>query len=97
MLQEGLAFYLKRFKDMGYQVKIDTNGTFPEKLKRLVEEGLVDYVAMDVKNSLKRYGETMGIEDFNLDGIKKHCLFKRKVMCLMNSEPRIVKNSQSRI
>lgn len=96
LLQEGLAFYLKRFKDMGYQVKIDTNGTFPEKLKRLVEEGLVDYVAMDVKNSLKRYGETMGIEDFNLDGIKESIAYLKEGHVPYEFRTTIVKNFHSK-
>ena len=50
---------------MGYAVKLDTNGSFPDKLARIVEAGLVDYVAMDIKNSQESYGRTIGIEDYD--------------------------------
>ena len=50
-LTPDLASFLKKIKDMGFSVKLDTNGSNPRILKHLVEEGLVDYVAMDVKNS----------------------------------------------
>ena len=60
LLQDNLADFLRAIKQMGYAVKLDTNGSFPEKLRELVEEGLVDYVAMDIKNSPARYAETTG-------------------------------------
>lgn len=60
LLQDGLAAFLRDIKALGYAVKLDTNGSFPEKLRELVEEGLVDYVAMDIKNSPARYAETTG-------------------------------------
>ena len=63
-LQPDLADFIARVKDMGYAVKLDTNGYRPEVLRRLVEAGLLDYVAMDIKNSLPRYGETVGISRF---------------------------------
>ena len=43
---------------MGFKVKLDTNGYHPERLKELYREGLIDYVAMDIKNSLEKYGIT---------------------------------------
>ncbi len=46
-------------------MKLDTNGSFPDKLARIVEAGLVDYVAMDIKNSQENYGRTIGIEDYD--------------------------------
>ena len=54
---------------MGYAVKLDTNGTRPEVLRALVGEGLVDYVAMDVKNSPARYALTAGIPAAELSGV----------------------------
>lgn len=57
---EEIAAFLTKVKALGYLVKLDTNGFFPEKLRKLVSSGLVDYVAMDVKNSLSRYAETVG-------------------------------------
>ena len=59
-LQHELPHFLKRIKDMGFLVKLDTNGSFPERLKSLCKKGLVDYVAMDVKNSPTMYPQTVG-------------------------------------
>ncbi len=61
LLQRDLPEFLRRIKDLGYPVKLDTNGSFPDRLRRVVEDGLVDYVAMDVKNSPARYAETTGV------------------------------------
>ena len=60
MLQEKLDVFLRQIKEMGYAVKLDTNGSFPDKLQELVNMQLVDYVAMDIKNSPARYAETTG-------------------------------------
>ena len=51
LLQSGLEDFLAHVKELGYLVKLDTNGSNPAKLQSLVQKGLVDYVAMDVKNS----------------------------------------------
>ena len=59
-LQPGLADLLRRIKALGFAVKLDTNGSRPQVLKQLVEAGLVDYVAMDVKNCPSRYAQTIG-------------------------------------
>ena len=59
-LAPDLTEYIKRIKDLGYSVKLDTNGYRPEAMMKAVESG-VDYIAMDVKNSLERYAETTGI------------------------------------
>ena len=58
-------------KELGYQVKLDTNGSFPEKLKKIVSAGLVDYVAMDIKNSRESYGKTIGIEGYDTGNVEK--------------------------
>ena len=60
LLQSGLAEFIERVKKMGYKVKLDTNGAFLDKLKQLVVAGLIDYVAMDVKNSRELYNKTCG-------------------------------------
>lgn len=52
---------LKKIKSLGLKIKIDTNGNFPEKLKEIMDLGLVDYVAMDVKNSKEKYLETINV------------------------------------
>ena len=65
-LYPGLDQLLKAIKSLGFAVKLDTNGSRPEVLKELVMKGLVDYVAMDVKNSPQRYAETVGLTHFDL-------------------------------
>ena len=60
-LQKDLPEFLGKIKAMGYAVKLDTNGYRPEILKSVVEQGLIDYVAMDIKNCPDRYSETTGI------------------------------------
>ena len=57
---------LTSVKALGFAVKLDTNGSRPQVLKELVAKGLVDYVAMDVKNSPQRYAETVGLTHFDL-------------------------------
>ncbi len=67
LLQKDLPAFLRKVKALGYPVKLDTNGSFPEQLKALVEEGLIDYVAMDIKNCPDRYAETAGVEHPGVD------------------------------
>ncbi len=62
LLQKDIENFIRNVKEFGYAVKLDTNGSFPEKLKFLVTEKLVDYVAMDIKNSPERYAETIGTD-----------------------------------
>ena len=71
LLQEGLEGFLREIKNLGYKVKIDTNGFMTDKLKYLIEEKLVDYVAMDIKNSPANYGKTIGLPNFDLKDIKR--------------------------
>lgn len=61
MLQPGLLDFVKQIKELGYMVKVDTNGLMPDKLKQLVESGCVDYIAMDIKNSFDKYEATAGL------------------------------------
>ncbi len=61
MLQKDLPFFCEKIKNMGFSVKIDTNGFFPLQLKYIVNNGLADYVAMDIKNTWEKYAETVGI------------------------------------
>jgi len=65
-LMFDLEEFILRIKTMGYLVKLDTNGSRPEVLRRLVEGGLVDYVAMDIKNSPDRYPRTVGVAGFDV-------------------------------
>ena len=61
----------------GFAVKLDTNGSFPGRLRALVEEGLVDYVATDVKNAPERYAETVGVPAFDLAPVQESLDFLR--------------------
>ncbi|MBR2805985.1 MAG: anaerobic ribonucleoside-triphosphate reductase activating protein [Oscillospiraceae bacterium] len=63
LLQTGILDFLAQIKALGFKVKVDTNGLFPEKLKEIVESGFVDYVAMDIKNSLPKYCVTAGLSE----------------------------------
>lgn len=56
-LHKGLIEFVKQIKDLGFLVKLDTNGTNPEMLKTLIDEKLVDYVAMDIKAPIETYKE----------------------------------------
>ena len=60
-LHPELPGLLKMIKSLGFQTKLDTNGTNPEMLERLIADGLVDYVAMDIKNSPDKYAQTAGL------------------------------------
>ncbi len=64
LLMPDLKDFIKKIKNMGFLVKLDTNGSLPEKLQELIEERLVDYVAMDIKNSKEKYALTAGISSY---------------------------------
>lgn len=70
-LQEDLPGFLRAIRALGYSVKLDTNGSRPDMLRRLLDERLVDYVAMDVKNSPDRYAMTCGMEHMDLTPIEE--------------------------
>ncbi len=65
LIQPGIPAFLRRVKALGFSVKLDTNGSFPDKLKELVSKGLVDYVAVDVKNSYMKYAKTTGVAAYD--------------------------------
>ncbi len=68
LLQNGIEEFIAKIKELGYAVKLDTNGFYPEKLISIVNNGLVDYVAMDIKNSKEKYAQTVGVD--NIDMLK---------------------------
>ena len=68
---EEIFTLMHKIKELGYLIKLDTNGYLPERLKEALERGLVDYVAMDIKNCLKKYPKTAGIPSVNTENIKK--------------------------
>ena len=63
LMRAGLPELMEKIRALGYPVKLDTNGCFPDRLKDVVRAGLVDYVAMDIKNSKERYAVTVGFDD----------------------------------
>lgn len=69
-IQKDLPEFIKKIKDLGYLVKLDTNGTNPEMIKKLISEKLVDYIAMDVKNILDEYEDVCKVK-INIGSIKK--------------------------
>ena len=74
-LSPGLAELMQRIKALGYAIKLDTNGSRPGVLKDLVARGLVDYVAMDIKNSPSRYAQTCGLSRVDLAAIEESARF----------------------
>ena len=78
LLQSGIEDFIRKIKELGYCVKLDTNGSFPEKLKYLVKEKLVDYVAMDIKNSLDAYGVTTGTDGHFMKAIEESVAFLKE-------------------
>ena len=69
-LQKDLIKFIKKIRDFGYLIKLDTNGGYPEILTKLIKEKLINYIAMDLKAPESKYGEVAGIKvDFN--NIKK--------------------------
>ena len=75
MPRPDLPELLSQIKELGYPVKLDTNGGRPAQLRALAEAGLVDYVAMDVKNSPGRYGETAGVPGLDLAPFRESVSF----------------------
>ncbi len=69
LLHPDIGDFLWEVKAMGFLVKLDTNGSFPERLITLVEAGLVDRVAMDIKNAPALYAKTVGLARFDLTGV----------------------------
>ena len=80
-LEEDLEVKIKAVKSLGFDIKLDTNGTNPELLEKLLDDKVVDYVAMDIKNSPSLYAETSGVKSLNLDKIKK------SISVIMNKAP----------
>lgn len=71
LLRANIAELIRPIHDLGYAIKLDTNGTHPDRLKALIDEKLIHYVAMDIKNCSSRYGETTGRCDIDLNAIQE--------------------------
>ena len=71
LLQRDIFEFMRKIKEIGLPIKLDTNGAYPERLKQAIDEGLIDYVAMDIKNSPEKYALTAGIENLDIAPFKK--------------------------
>ena len=78
LLQPDLTDFLRKVKDLGYAIKLDTNGSLPERLAAVLDTGLVDYVAMDVKSSPAGYAAAAGTDT-------EAAVFDRSIRILRNS------------
>ncbi len=71
LINSDIADFIKKIKALGFAVKIDTNGSNPELLERLINDGIIDYVAMDIKNSPEKYSVTAGVKNLDMKKITK--------------------------
>jgi len=71
LLQKNIEIFIKKIKEKGFLVKLDTNGSFPGRLKWLIDNKLVDYIAMDIKNNFMNYESASGVQNNNIENIKK--------------------------
>ena len=70
-LYSDLPLFMEKVKNLGYKVKLDTNGTNPDLVKLVNENGLCDYFAMDIKNDKKNYAKIIGFDTFDTKKIEK--------------------------
>ena len=77
-LQSDLKEFIRKIKDIGLDIKLDTNGLNFNLLKELVENKLIDYVAMDIKNSFSKYDLTSGVKNLNIENIKNSINFLKQ-------------------
>ncbi len=71
LLHADMPQLLEKIKSIGYKVKLDTNGSNPKLLREIIEAGLVDMVAMDIKNAPEAYGKTIGIENYDISKVEE--------------------------
>ena len=74
-LQPDLAVFLKKIKELGLLVKLDTNGYRPEVVEDLFRQGLLDYIAMDIKSSPEHYAAVAGFPGLQMDRIRESAAF----------------------
>jgi len=69
-MHKDLPAFIRKVKNLGFMVKLDSNGTNPEMLEKLIHENLVDYIAMDIKSPLSKYSQTVS-HPVDISAIKK--------------------------
>lgn len=77
-LMPDLKEFILKVRELGYEVKLDSNGTRPDVLASFIEEKIVDYIAMDIKNSKERYAETVDVENFDLSPVEESVKLLKK-------------------
>lgn len=92
LLQADIKEFIKKIKNLNLKVKLDTNGTNYLKLKELLDENLLDYVAMDIKNVYEKYPITTGIKNLDIENIKKSIALLKKSKVEYEFRTTIVKN-----
>ena len=83
-LHRDLPAFLRKVREMGFGTKLDTNGHHPELLSEILEEGLADYVAMDIKNSPEKYMKTCGLEQEGAVDLEK---IRESIRLIMEKAP----------
>ena len=78
LMTDGVLPFMEKVKELGYLVKLDTNGSYPERLQTVITEGLVDHAAMDVKNTAAGYAETIGLPEAPLTQIRESISFLKE-------------------
>ena len=78
-LQKGLLPFINRIKELKFKIKLDTNGTFPEIIKEILNKNLVDYIAMDIKAPYSSYSRISGV-------FVDSCSITKSIHCILNSE-----------
>ncbi len=81
LLSKELPELMRRIRAMGFKIKLDTNGFHPESLRSVLEEGLCDYVAMDIKNSPAKYAKTCGVASVDME------IIRRSIKAIMELAP----------
>ena len=71
LLHADMPGFLSKIRALGYKIKLDTNGSFPDRLIEIVSAGLVDRVAMDIKNPPGLYARTVGLEKLDIEAIER--------------------------
>lgn len=71
LLHKRLDAFMSAVKNLELKVKLDTNGSFPDRLEEVIKKGLVDYVAMDIKAGEEKYSRAVGLESVDTDAIKR--------------------------
>lgn len=71
LIYSDLSSFISKVKMMGFEVKLDTNGSYPDRLKAILDAGLVDYVAMDIKSAPDAYPDAIGLSEAPIEAVKE--------------------------